>query len=34
MPVEETLAVMTTLDRIRDRIGLSYPSTSGPLNGS
>jgi predicted dehydrogenase len=26
MPLDETLAVMTTLDRIRDRIGLSYPS--------
>jgi predicted dehydrogenase len=26
MPLSETLAVMTTLDRIRDRIGLSYPS--------
>jgi predicted dehydrogenase len=28
MPLSETMAVMTTLDRIRDRIGLSYPSTT------
>jgi hypothetical protein len=29
MPLHETLAVMTTLDRIRDQIGISYPPITG-----